>query len=263
MAAARLTALLEGDHEKRSAAFGELTALANGDDVDATTNLSTASVHVGGLDGELEDEEKLAEMFGRFGTVLAVTLRTQNEVQHGEQVVSWSLLTFAEEEEARKAVAGAEELGGALVVRSLDTQQALGSSGAMGQVMRTHQTRVKVGVAAACVAPLIKVLCADASDVGVVEYQTASLLLGELICLDPVQVRNHLNLARSNDRLHSCLTICLAHGTPPMGMGSGRSRDGAGRQGRSCVLSLGQRHQSHRCETARGADPRRRDDSSL
>ena len=192
MAAARLTALLEGDHEKRSAAFGELTALANGDDVDATTNLSTASVHVGGLDGELEDEEKLAEMFGRFGTVLAVTLRTRNEVQDGAQVVSWSLLTFAEEGEARKAVAGAEELGGALVVRSLDTQQALGSSGAMGQVMRTHRTRVKVGVAAACVAPLIKVLCADLSDVGVVEYQTASLLLGELICLDPVQVRNHL-----------------------------------------------------------------------
>ena len=190
MAAARLTALLEGDQEQRSAAFRELTALSHGDDVDATTNLSTASIHVGGLQGELEDEQKLAEMFGRFGTVLAVTVRRRNEVHNGQRLVSWSLLTFAQESDAQKAVTDAEELAGALVVRSLNTQQALGSNGAMGQVMRTHQTRVKVRVAAACVAPLVKVLCANVSEVGAAEYQTASLLLGELICLDPVQVRN-------------------------------------------------------------------------
>lgn len=225
MAAARLTALLEGDQEQRSAAFSELTALTHGDDVDATTNLSTASIHVGGLQGKLEDEEKLAEMFGRFGTVIAVTLRRRNEVQDGQQLVSWSLLTFAEESEARKAVTDAEELAGALVVRSLDTQQALGSSGAMGQIMRTHKHRVKVRVVAACVAPLIKVLCANVSDVGAPEYQTASLLLGELISLDPVQVRNRMPPSPRGGRWRSCLIRCLAHGAPPMGTGSGRSRD--------------------------------------
>ena len=38
--------------------------------------LATA-IHVGGLEGELEDEAALGSLFGRFGAVLAVTLRVR------------------------------------------------------------------------------------------------------------------------------------------------------------------------------------------
>jgi len=48
------------------------------------------AIHVGGLEGpELEDETALASLFGRFGTVLAATLRVRREVKHGKAVVSW------------------------------------------------------------------------------------------------------------------------------------------------------------------------------
>ena len=43
-------------------------------------------VHVGGLEGVLEDEAALAALFGRFGVVLAATLRVRREVKHGKQV---------------------------------------------------------------------------------------------------------------------------------------------------------------------------------
>ena len=39
----------------------------------------TATVHVGHVQGDLEDEARLAETFSRFGTVLAVTLRRRRE----------------------------------------------------------------------------------------------------------------------------------------------------------------------------------------
>ena len=51
-----------------------------------------------------------------------------------------------------------------VVVRRMDTQQALGSTGAMNGVMVEQRRRVNVSVAAACVAPLIEaVLCKDVS----------------------------------------------------------------------------------------------------
>ena len=78
MAAARLTACLGAAPDQRAAAYTELTALAHGDAADATTGIATATLHVGGLEGEaLEDEAKLAERLGTFGTVLAVTLRRE------------------------------------------------------------------------------------------------------------------------------------------------------------------------------------------
>ena len=41
---------------------------------------SAVSIHVGGLEGpELEDEKALASLFGRFGTVLAATLRVRRD----------------------------------------------------------------------------------------------------------------------------------------------------------------------------------------
>ena len=45
---------------------------------DVTTGLATATLHIGGLEGEaLEDEAQLAAKLGTFGTVLAVTLRRE------------------------------------------------------------------------------------------------------------------------------------------------------------------------------------------
>ena len=147
-------------------------------------------MHVGGLEGELEDEAKLAAALGRFGSVVAVTLHKRREVQNGTQVVSWALLTFAEQAEAEAALDGSASLGvDGLVVRSVDTQQALGSTGGMGEVMRTHRTRVVVGVATACVAPLVdSILCAESSRVDSAEAQQAYLLLGSLMLLDPLTV---------------------------------------------------------------------------
>ena len=187
--AARLAALLAGDKPQRAAAYEELTALANGDGAEQTTRLSVASVHVGGLEGELEDEAKLAAALGGFGSVVAVTLCERRETKNGKHVVSWALLTFAEQAEAQAALDGSASLGvDGLVVRTVDTQQALGSTGAM-EVMQTHHTRVAVGVATACVAPLVdSILCAEASRVDSAEAQQAYLLLGSLMLLDPLTV---------------------------------------------------------------------------
>lgn len=188
MAVARITTLLHGSKDDRDAALTELAALSQGDDAGTTTNMSSSSIHIGGLKGELEDEAKLADAFGRFGTVLAVTLRSRREVQDGNQLVSWALLTYAQEQEARLAVEGATQLEG-VIVRSLNTQQALGSTGAMGSVMRQHHKRVDVSVAKACITPLVKVLCMDASQVDGLEVQRVNVVLCGLMLLDPEAVR--------------------------------------------------------------------------
>ena len=170
--------------DRRAAAYTELTALAHGDAPDATTGLATATLHIGGLEGEaLEDEVKLAERLGRFGTVLAVTLRERREAGK----VSWALVTYAEAAESERALEGAAaELGAeSVVVRRMDTQQALGSTGAMNHVMVEQRRRAEVRVAALCVAPLIEaVLCADAAEVDVEEFQRAGLVLCSLCQMD-------------------------------------------------------------------------------
>ena len=43
--------------------------------------IAPTCVHIGGIEGPLEDEALLAETFGKFGTVLAVTLRIRREVR--------------------------------------------------------------------------------------------------------------------------------------------------------------------------------------
>ena len=163
MACARLKQCITGAADQRAAAYTELTALAHGDASDATTGLATATLHIGGLEGEaLEDEAKLAGRLGAFGTVLAVTLRKRREAGK----VSWALVTYAEAAESERALAGAAaELGAeSVVVRRLDTQQALGRSGAAGDAMHEQRRKVEVRVAAACVAPLVEaVLCKDVS----------------------------------------------------------------------------------------------------
>ena len=184
MACARLAASLSGGSaDQRAAAYTELSALARGDAPDTTTGLATATLRIGGLEGEaLEDEAKLVERLGRFGTVLAVTLRRE------AGRAPWALLTYADPSEAERALEGAAapELGAeSATVQRIDTQQALSSAGAMGEAMHEHRRRVEVRVATACVAPLVDaVLCADLSKVDVEEFQRASLLLGSLCWMD-------------------------------------------------------------------------------
>ena len=150
MACARLQQSLAGAPEQRAATYTELTALAHGDAADATTGLATATLHIGGLEGEaLEDEAKLAERLRAFGTVLAATLRKRREAGK----VSWALVTYAEAAESERALEGAAaELGAeSVVVRRMDTQQALGSTGAMNHVMVEQRRKVELRVAASCV----------------------------------------------------------------------------------------------------------------
>ena len=121
---------------------GDVSALHGG------RGILTATLHVGGLEGdELEDEAKLADRFGCFGTVLATTLRRRRE---GDKV-SWALLTFAEAIEAQRAVERVGELGiESLVVCRLDTQQALESTGAMRKVMVEQRRRAQLRVSSEC-----------------------------------------------------------------------------------------------------------------
>ena len=51
-------------------------------------------IHVGGLEGELEDEKKLVTLFGRYGTVLAATLRVRRGIKNGKAVVSWCVVVL-------------------------------------------------------------------------------------------------------------------------------------------------------------------------
>ena len=108
-----------------------------------------ATIHLGGLEGELESEPRIADAFAKFGTVLAATLRRRRGEKNGKRVVSWALVTFAYAREARLALAGAKALGvelkspHPLVVKQIDTKQVLQSTGSMGDVMRKHQQRVQ------------------------------------------------------------------------------------------------------------------------
>ena len=152
---------ITGAADQRAAAYTELTALAHGDAPDATTGLATATLRVGGLaDAGLEDEAKLAERLGAFGTVLAVTLRL--EAERG----SWALVTYADAAESERALEGAAaELDiESAQVRRMDTQQALGGAGAAGEAMCEQRRRVGLAVGVACVGPLVEaVLCKDVS----------------------------------------------------------------------------------------------------
>ena len=181
----RINAAIAGDKPERETAYAALTALARGDNADVAGTFASASLHVGGAlaEGELDDEARLAEVFGQFGSVLAVTLQR-------EGASSWALLTFGEAEEAQAAVGGAASLGvSGLAVRALDTQGALGKAGSMGDAAREHRERVYVGVSVACVGPLMEtVFGEDVSVVDAAEYRRAASALGELAMLDIVQV---------------------------------------------------------------------------
>jgi hypothetical protein len=104
---------------------------------------------VGGLEGALEEEDALAEVFSQFGNVLAVTVRIRRE---GKKV-SWALVSFGSVEAADKCLAGTSALSATypgIVARHIIEEQALQSKGQMGQVMSRHiQSRMGKLLAAA------------------------------------------------------------------------------------------------------------------
>ena len=96
--------------------------------------IAPTCLHIGGVQGAIEDEAKLTQMFSKFGIVLAVTLRIRRE---GKKV-SWALVSFSTVSEADSCLAGMGELAKehpGLVARQVDENQvrhlaALSSKGA-------------------------------------------------------------------------------------------------------------------------------------
>ena len=84
--------------------------------------IAPTCLHIGGVQGAIEDEAKLVDIFSRFGTVLAVTLRIRRE---GKKV-SWALVSFSSVSEADSCLAGMGELAKqhpGLVARQVDENQ--------------------------------------------------------------------------------------------------------------------------------------------
>ena len=110
-----IAAQLASGADARQAAYTELLLIEAEHHLHGNTSHrgdvgSAVSIHVGGLEGELEDEKALASLFGRFGTVLAATLRVRREVKNGKAVVSWALVSFSSTAEAEAALAGSADL---------------------------------------------------------------------------------------------------------------------------------------------------------
>jgi hypothetical protein len=104
---------------------------------------ASGTLHVGGIQGDIEDETKLTELFSQFGAVETVTLRRRRGVKQGKQVVSWALVTFCAAESVARALEAHASLGSShdLVVRTVDADQASGSTGAMSKVMQQHKSK--------------------------------------------------------------------------------------------------------------------------
>lgn len=172
----RITTAIGGDKGQRESAYVALSTLAQGDNPDVAAIVGSATLRISGTLGELDDESSLADFFGKFGSVLAVTLRR-------EDAGSRALLTFGEAEQARSAVAGSRVSG--VQVDAVDLQEALGSS-SMCDAMRQHLERISVGVAVACTGPLMEtVLGADESVVDAVECASIEYFLWQ--CADKLE----------------------------------------------------------------------------
>ena len=90
---------------------------------DRLHSIAPTCVHVGGLEGELEDEEVLSNLLSQFGRLLAVTVRIRRE---GKKV-SWALVSFSSGEEADNCLAGTASLSAkypGIVARHVDEEQA-------------------------------------------------------------------------------------------------------------------------------------------
>ena len=198
--AAHLVTLLGEGPAERKEAFEALEAraargLQGGSS--SSRGIHATAIHVGGLEGEeLEDEAKLEKLFSRFGMVVATTLRRRRE---GSKV-SWALVSLRTFEEAQKALEGTADLAAqypGLVTRTVNEVQAVHSTGAMGDVMRQHmharaerrqQDRTLADVGVACVSPLCAIMCRDAAEVALEEFQRVAGVILALASLDPILV---------------------------------------------------------------------------
>ena len=90
-----------------------LNLLESGRDDAADADPNQCTVHVGGLDmytdadQQSSYEAELSELFGEFGTVLAVQVRIRQSSEQGVKKCSWALVTFSLASEAQVAIATA------------------------------------------------------------------------------------------------------------------------------------------------------------
>ena len=85
----------------------------------------SSTLHVGGIQGDIEDEAKLEELFAKFGSVEAVTLRRRRGIKNGKEVVSWALIEYTAADSATQALENKDALSSlGLVVRLMDKKQA-------------------------------------------------------------------------------------------------------------------------------------------
>ena len=112
---------------------------ASADFLKTKKSAANNTLHVGGIEGELEDEVQLRELFSQFGGIDTVTLRRRRE---GKKV-SWALITFESPEGVSQAVGAQSWLkNDGLVVRPVDIGMVKRSTGAMSQVMHQHRSLV-------------------------------------------------------------------------------------------------------------------------
>eukprot|EP01049_Picozoa_sp_SAG25_P011047 SAG25_NODE_1288_length_3404_cov_3.277761_4_plen_489_part_00 len=204
----RLIADIGGGAEERARAYAKLAELSScvttygdgsgGGDTSAAGCVRT--VHVGGLPSELEDASKLEKLFSRFGTVVGATVR----IRHEGKKASWALVSFATMEQAQSALDGTADLSAqwqGLVSRELDEIQAVHSTGAMGGTMIKHtsarlqrrpKNKTMADIAVQCLPALCLVMCKEASEVRLEEYQQLAVLIRSLSKLDPLRMSGQI-----------------------------------------------------------------------
>ena len=106
---------------------------------------ASTPVHVGKLEGPLEDEAALAEFCRSYGLVLAVTIRRKHTFSDKGVKKSWALVSFASEEAASKCIDadGVLVKGTRLKISKLDDRSTT-STGAMGETMARHNKKVNL-----------------------------------------------------------------------------------------------------------------------
>eukprot|EP01043_Picozoa_sp_COSAG02_P029072 COSAG02_NODE_1794_length_10913_cov_4.900592_2_plen_456_part_00 len=186
-------------------------------------------LHVGGINGEIEDEVKLEELFTKYGAVEAVTLRRRGHTGK----LSWALVEYAGSEGPARALADKaahSKLG--LVVRMLDEAQVSRSTGIMRDVRQAHNERRNYDKeqAAKANAMLRSKILADLfasseaaatadelAKVASVDSQQSDLALTRLLARTPIEERNKVALAFSmmGKRLmtHRIETLAASVGT--------------------------------------------------
>lgn len=105
---------------------------------------ASKTMHIGNIEGDLEVESALEEVFTQFGRTVAATVRRRREMDEktGKMKVSWALVSFEHSSSVRAALVGVNDLGFDLVARKLDMTQAIESMGSMGEIARQHAAKV-------------------------------------------------------------------------------------------------------------------------